>query len=102
MADSAAFEWLCHELEAATSLSKPEARGTVRITLKEAGLKASSVTADQVAVVLRRVLPRELSSLGVDDAQAICERLCDRTGEIRESGDAATDSPESVFTRLAS
>ncbi len=101
MADSTAFEWLCHELESATSLDRLEARGTVRITLKQAGLNSGSVSADQIPVVLRRVLPGELSSRGIDDAEAICEQLCARTGEIPAPAAGAADTPESVFARLA-
>ncbi len=98
MADSAAFEWLCRELEAATSLGQPEARGTVRITLREAGLKTTTVTPEQVSVVLRRVLPGELGSLGVGDAESVCESLATRTSEIVAS---SAEAPEAMFNRLA-
>ena len=46
MANSTAFEWLCEQLETHTSLDRLEARGTVRLTLKEAGLEASRVSFD--------------------------------------------------------
>lgn len=57
MATSTAFEWLCERIEAETALDRLEARGTVRIALKEDGLEAVSVTPGQIAVVLSRVLP---------------------------------------------
>ncbi len=60
MATSTAFEWLCDELETKTTLDRLEARGTVRIALKQAGLEATSATAAQIAVVLTRILPEEL------------------------------------------
>jgi len=34
MADSAAFGWVCEQLQRATHLSELEARGTVRLALK--------------------------------------------------------------------
>ena len=38
MADSAAFTFVCTTLEESTALDKLEARGTIRLALKEAGL----------------------------------------------------------------
>ena len=48
MPDSAAFEWTCNELEERCSLDRLEARGTVRLALKQAGLEARSVTPEQM------------------------------------------------------
>ena len=66
MADSATFEWVCNELEQRTSLDRLEARGTVRLSLKQAGLEPGTVTTEQMKVVLEKVLPSELDSRGVD------------------------------------
>jgi hypothetical protein len=99
MADSTAFEWLCETLEAETSLDRLEARGTVRLALKQAGLAAASVTGEQLAVVVDRVLPPELEARGIADAGSVCGRLAGRVGEIADSSDGA-DSPEAVFARL--
>src|SRR5690606_5066988 len=64
MAGSQAFEWLCEAIEAGTSLERLEARGTVRIALKQAGLEARSATAAELAVVVGKILPRELRQRG--------------------------------------
>jgi len=52
-------------------------RGTVRIALRTAGLKPPSLAADQLAVVLRKVLPSELASRSVPDADHLCEELAE-------------------------
>ncbi|MCG8590820.1 MAG: hypothetical protein MJE66_16130 [Proteobacteria bacterium] len=98
MKSNAVFEAVCGELEARTSLDRLEARGTVRLALKGAGLEPGSVTADQMAVVLERVLPGELSQRGIDQADAVCAAL--RTALPSAPADEAGDSPEAVFARL--
>ena len=100
MADSKVFEWVAAELAAATPLNELEARGTVRLALKQAGLEARTVDAVQMAVVLRQVLPVELSNRGIDDGEAVCSGMVSRIP--RDAADAAAgESPEQVFQRLA-
>jgi hypothetical protein len=99
MASSTAFEWICRALENLTSLDRLEARGTVRIALKQAGLEATSVTGEQLAVVLTRVLPGELTRRGVEAAESICQQIAaglDRVPAAPSRG----DTPEAVFARL--
>jgi hypothetical protein len=101
MASSSAFEWLCDSLEAATDLDRLEARGTVRIALKSAGLEAGGLTADQTKVVLEKLMPSELEGRGIDAAASICGGLAARISEIPDTGAAASgNSPEEVFARL--
>jgi hypothetical protein len=99
MAASTAFEWLCEALESETSLDRLEARGTVRQSLKEAGLTAASVTGKQLAVVAERVLPSELEARGIEGAEAVCLRLAGQLGQLTDGSEQA-DSPEAVFARL--
>ena len=100
MADLTVFECACTSLEELTQLSRLEARGTMRIALKEAGLDPTSVRAAELCVVARRVLPNELGARGVADAESICERLCSRLSQIEDA--ASADTPEAVFARLGS
>jgi hypothetical protein len=100
MATSTAFEWLCEELEKTTSLDRLAARGTVRIALKQAGLEATSVTGDQLAVVLARVLPGELTGRGIEGADSVCQQVAARLEEIPAAA-SSQDTPENVFERLA-
>ena len=101
MARSEVFEWLCASLESVTDFDRLEARGTVRIALKEAGLEAPFLTAEQVRVVLEKLMPFELERRGVGDPEAVCSRLAARLNEIPEREDDGEDaSPEDVFARL--
>lgn len=99
MTPSPTFEWICAELEGKSSLSTLEARGTVRLALKQAGLEAQSVTPEQMKVVLERVMPGELESRGVDDADTICQSLIPGLSGLRAG--AELETPEDVFRRLS-
>jgi hypothetical protein len=81
-----AFEWLTGRLLELTSLGEILAagdprrremtvRGTVRLALKQAGLPQEDVSADELRVVIERVLPDLLRSRLVSDAPEICRRL---------------------------
>jgi uncharacterized protein YaaW (UPF0174 family) len=98
MADASVFEFVCAELERATSLSRLEVRGTVRLALKQAGFDASKVRSEEMAAVLRKVLPAELLTRGVSDGAPACETIA--RGLARFAGGAAQQTPEDVFRRL--
>jgi broad specificity phosphatase PhoE len=102
MANSAAFGWLCDQLEAATSMSRLESRGTARLALKAAGLDPATLSPPQVEVILRRILPGELEGKGIDESEEICEQLERQlaTAQLTEAHDSET--PETVFARLGS
>jgi hypothetical protein len=102
MADSSVFDWLCDGLESATDFDRLEARGTVRIALKLAGLEAKSLSTDHAKVVLKRVMPAELEARGVAGAASICSNLVRRLDSLPKSDPHIADNtPEAVFTRLA-
>ena len=71
MAASAAFEAACGELERAARMDKWAARGTLQLTLMDAGLETASVTPGQLSVVVERLLPRQLQSHGVTTTLAV-------------------------------
>ena len=98
MADAEAFDFVCDQLEQHTMLDRLAARGTVRIALKEAGREARTVTPDQMTVVADKVLPTELDSRGITDAQSICADIKRGLGSL-DSG-AGPDTPDAVFKRL--
>ena len=100
MANPSPFEFLCEKLEAASSLSSLEARGTVRLALKQAGFDPRTVGAQEMAVVVKKILPEELRVRAVDDADSLCEML---SSELKAQGirdDADENAPEAVFRRL--
>jgi hypothetical protein len=101
MADSI-FDLVANELERRTDLAKLEARGTVRLALREAGLDARTVTLEQMSVMLRKVLPKEMQSRGVEDAERICEAILTALAGAEASAPSSdTESPEAIFRRLA-
>jgi len=101
MVDADAFEWFCDNLETATNFDRLEARGTVRIALKRAGLEAKTLSADQAKVVLEKLMPEELGARGIADASSICSGLVRRLAEIAApDADAVGSTPEAIFARL--
>ena len=97
------FDLAADELERRSDFKKLEARGTVRLALKGAGLDPREVTASQMAVVFTRVMPKELSARGVDGPDSICEAIVAVLKNAHvETGEARGSSPEEVFRRLAS
>lgn len=99
MADSRAFEFVCGELERLTSMTRLEARGTVRIALKEAGLSADAVLPLEMQVVLQKLLPKELAARAIGTAEEICRKLSAGVAALKDT--ASAQSPEAVFSRLA-
>ena len=96
------FDFVAEELERRTQLEKLEARGTIRLALKSAGLSAREVTGEQMAVVLEQVMPAELGPRGVEDAAALCAELARAVaGFTPTGGEPSGVSPEDVFRRLA-
>lgn len=98
MAEEAIFDFLCGELERESSLDRLETRGTVRIAIKQAGLDPHTATPQELAVVVRKVLPGELSTRGIDDAEGLCAALAKRVSE-QEAGEVH-ETPEAIFARL--
>ena len=98
MADSEAFEEVCALLEGLTEFSRLEARGTIRIALKQAGLKPALVRASELIVVVRAVLPTELESRGIKEADSVCAQLSSALSRISDF--PSCETPESVFSRL--
>jgi hypothetical protein len=101
MADAAVFYWVCDELEKATSLNRLEARGTVRLAMKQAGFEPSSVDSKQMQTILEKLMPAELESRGIDEAAALCSKLAGALASAELGGAApGGESPEEIFRRL--
>lgn len=71
---NAVFDALAETLERETGFDRLAARGTLRLTLRAAGLDPSARPAEWVEVVTR-LLGGELKSRGVDQPEAVCEKL---------------------------
>ena len=98
MADSPCFDLACEVLESATSLDRLEARGTIRLALKAAGLDARNVTPVQMGRAVDKLLSAELKARGVENGDAVCATVKARLVEVKTSH--AADTPEAVFARL--
>ena len=98
MADSPAFAFACGELERLTTFTREEARGTVRLALREAGFSASAVGAREMQVVFQRLMPKELASRRVPDGEKLCAEIGLRVGALQDH--ARAETPEAVFGRL--
>jgi hypothetical protein len=88
-------------LEHHTALDRLQARGTLRLALKLAGLEPKGITAEQLRVLFERVLPDELETRGVDEAASVCQTVMSdvaRSPAAREEPGAA--SPDEIFQRL--
>ncbi len=95
------FDFAAERLEHHTSFNQLEARGTLRIALKIAGLTAKSVTAGQLCVVFEKVMPDELEKRDVSTAAA-CSAVIDDLMNTPDATDTPpTTNPDDVFRRLA-
>jgi hypothetical protein len=103
MAESQVFDWVSSQLEARTSLSRLEARGTLRLVLKDIGLDPNSVTLHQMSVVVQRLLAPALAKRRVETALELCAQLAaELSDQARTSTDTGADreSAYDVFERL--
>ncbi len=97
------FDIVADELERRTEFAKLEARGTLRMALKEGGLNARNVRGEQMSLILLEVMPKELCARGIENA----DEICDGIDTVLKSQHPAyfripkADSPEAVFRRSA-
>ena len=93
------FDWTCEALESASQLSRLEARGTVRLALKTAGLQVRSLDPREMKAVLTKILPEELDRRAVADAEGLCSNIAKRLAR-EDFASQTVDTPEEVFARL--
>jgi hypothetical protein len=105
-ADSPVFEWTSAALERATTFNSIQARGTVRLALKKAGLDATTVNLIGMAAVLGKLMPKELASRKIENGEAICAQLVTdlKNANIAAAPARGSDeqTPEEVFRRMFS
>lgn len=99
MADSRAFDFVCAEIERLTKMTRLEARGTVRLALKDAGLAPDSVRALEMQVVLQKLMPKELTARGIGSGEELCRQISAGVASLRD--EVAAETPEAIFGRLA-
>lgn len=100
MAD-ALFDIAAEKLEASTQMDRLEARGTLRLALKEAGLDPQRLTIPQLRAVFEKLMPKELEARGVADAAATCADVMEQIASSADEAELATaTSPDDIFKRL--
>ncbi len=101
MAD-ALFDLAADSLEQHSPFDRLEARGTLRIALKAAGLEPKNLTGTQLQVVFEKVMPGELDSRGISNMLDVCAAvLADLASARGVAADDSVTSPDDVFRRLA-
>jgi hypothetical protein len=96
------FDFVSDELVRLTRLEKLEARGTVRLALKAAGLDVRTVTTPQMVATLQKVMPGEIRARGVEDGDQVCRTIVTSLEAAHpSSGAVQPESPEAIFRRLA-
>jgi hypothetical protein len=96
------FDFAAERLEQHTSFERLEARGTLRIALKAAGIEPQNLTGAQLQVVFEKVMPGELDSRGVSDVQDVCAALLADLGSAGGGAEnASAANPDEIFRRLA-
>ena len=95
------FDHSADQLERNTDLDRLEARGTLRLAIKQAGLDTKSLTLQQLDTVFEKVMPPELEACGIDTATTVCHAVM---AEIRRTADPTDAAPEgsidAIFHRL--
>jgi hypothetical protein len=95
------FDLAAELLESRSSLDRLEARGTLRIALKSAGLEPKSIVLAQLRVVFEKLMPVELEKLGVKEPAAASKSLweeIERSASANSLNSAAT--LDETFRRL--
>lgn len=98
--ESPVFERAADELEVLSHMSRLEARGTLRLALKDAGLIPKTVNAKAMLVVLDRILPQLLTRRGVSGAPDMCRAICGIVRSLTSETSYDIDTPEKVFARI--
>lgn len=96
---TALFDQVANRLAELTRMSDAEARGTLRLTLKEAGLRPDLITPAKMLLVAERVLPRQLQARNVVDPTGIGRRLASYVAELPVT-ETPRVSPADFLARL--
>ena len=98
MANSAAFDAAHAALEKSSGMDRWAARGAIQLALMDAGLEASTVSKEQMSVVIEKLLPRQLQSQKIADVSSVCGKIRDALMLLGD--DKAVETADQVFQRL--
>lgn len=96
------FEVVADHIERGSGLNRLQARGVVRLALKESGLDAASVTRTQLQVIVAKRLGVVLqrAGIGAEQAESLCVAIQRALAAGGFAAPATGDSPEALFDRL--
>jgi len=95
------FDIAAERLEEGSDMDRLEARGTLRLAVKEAGLDVQNLTVPQLQAVFEKLMPQELEARGVADAAATCKAVMKGIAGAASTADLETsNSPDDIFKRL--
>jgi len=69
------FDCAADELERHTELNRLEARGTLRLAIKRAGLDAKRLRFRELDAIFERVMPGQLATRGIDQPSSVCKAI---------------------------
>ena len=96
------FDLAAQKLEQHTGFIQLEARGTLRIAVKSAGMDPGSLALDELRVVFEKLMPGELEQRGVSDATSACAAVMrDLESAPVAEAESSSSNPDDVFRRLA-
>jgi hypothetical protein len=93
-----AFDRICEQLEATTPLNRLEARGTIRLILRDAGLGAKTLNARQAVTMIEKLLPEMQNARGIDEADGVCTAIKRALATLPSADER--DDLASVFRRI--
>jgi hypothetical protein len=99
MSDSPIFELVCERVQVEAGLSRPEARGTVRLLLKGLGLDPQRVGKGATMLAIDRFLEDALRVRGVAEPALVKARVLHAL-QSSALPDPDSDDPEASFGRI--
>lgn len=99
MSDSPIFELVCEHVQNDGGLSRLEARGTVRLLLKEVGLDSQQLGKGAALLAVDHGLAQALRVRRVADPERVQARVLRALKETRLE-DPDGDDPEAIFQRI--
>jgi hypothetical protein len=99
--DSDFFALVADALERRTDLDRLEARGTLRIAFKKAGVDSSDFTFEELAAVFVNLMPQELEDRGIDGPDAVCRAVMESLPtDLGEATEPSAGSRDEIMRRL--
>jgi len=91
------FDLAAELLEQHSRLDRLEARGALRLALRDAGLSAEALGRREIDAVVRKLMPERLAKMGVRDGTSTCERVL---GELARAAAQTGRAPEADRDRI--